>query len=100
MADQVQPAWGSFPAEQHLIRNWDKHPHISPPERRLKLIKDFLSLDVIPSEWDAVGPRADGRVLDILTPTPDQIETILRPWRPQSARTLAAHIATVDSSED
>jgi len=99
---KILAPWGSLPAEQYLIRKWDQYPALAPLERRHQLIRDFLALDLIPSEWDAVRPVGPGtpRALDIRTPTEAEIETILRPWRPASVRSLAAHIWATESGDD
>ena len=77
-------------------RNWHKYPSLPVHHRRQKLVREFLDLDVIPKEWDAVRPRPEGDAnptpLDIRTPTEAEVNTILRPWRPATVRNLAAYM--------
>lgn len=118
MADaaDISPPWGALPVEQFLIvratlinselaltccqRNWEQYPNLPAPERRQQLVQDFLRLDVIPREWDAVRSPQDVPVpLDIRVPTEDEIEAILRPWRPMSVRSVAAYIWASDGMD-
>jgi hypothetical protein len=59
-----------------------------PTQQRLRLIRQFIDLDEIPREWDPVNygkppPRM---------PTVEEIDVILRPWRPDELRQKAWEI--------
>ncbi|RYP45798.1 hypothetical protein DL768_007917 [Monosporascus sp. mg162] len=49
-AAEVSPAWGSLPAEQFLIRNWDPASSLAPEEQRRTLIRAFLAMENVPAE--------------------------------------------------
>ncbi|KAJ6089212.1 hypothetical protein N7499_004059 [Penicillium canescens] len=69
------PPWGSLPIEQYLIGNWNHSATDAPSQQRRRLINSFLEFDEIPEECvslDEFPPRM---------PTPEEIDTILKPWR-------------------
>ncbi|GAB1191077.1 hypothetical protein APSETT444_000246 [Aspergillus pseudonomiae] len=62
----------------------------SPDQQRIRLIRQFLDLDEIPQEW---FPTQEGGPLP-RTPTEEEVNAILRPWRPADLRRRAWHIYT------
>ncbi|KAE8409380.1 hypothetical protein BDV37DRAFT_278332 [Aspergillus pseudonomiae] len=62
----------------------------SPDQQRIRLIRQFLDLDEIPQEW---LPTHEGGPLP-RTPTEEEVNAILRPWRPADLRRRAWHIYT------
>jgi len=62
--------------DQH---NWDETSPLSPAAQRQHLIRSFIAAD--PEATPAAEPIA---------PSPEQIATILAPWRPQRLRRIAA----------
>ncbi|KAB8254984.1 hypothetical protein BDV32DRAFT_142450 [Aspergillus pseudonomiae] len=95
------PRWGELPVEQYLIiliplknihRHWDHAMTVreSPDQQRIRLIRQFLDLDEIPQEW---LPTHEGGPLP-RTPTEEEVNAILRPWRPADLRRRAWHIYT------
>ncbi len=72
-------------------RKWDwSSPQPSPAQTRA-LVRAFLALDEIPADWDGTrrGVNAVQRV-----PTPDEVRTILQPWRPARWRAAAFQLWT------
>ncbi|RYP18317.1 hypothetical protein DL765_004037 [Monosporascus sp. GIB2] len=87
-AAEVSPPWGSLPAEQFLIRNWDPASSLAPDEQRRTLIRAFLSMESVPPEW--CSKANNGNISRV--PTESEVLSILAPWRPLSLRKVAAHI--------
>ncbi|KAK0702478.1 hypothetical protein B0T21DRAFT_417021 [Apiosordaria backusii] len=98
MTDNVSPPWGHLPVEQYLLRNWDNSSPLTPSLQIKALVTKFLSLSTIPREWDVFTERHDGSTLDLHLPTPEEITTILVPWRPQSIRIVANTLCSNTSS--
>ncbi|KAK3899069.1 hypothetical protein C8A05DRAFT_18439, partial [Staphylotrichum tortipilum] len=71
---------GSLPVEQYLLRNWDDTSRLSPAAQRQQLIRSFIAAD----------PEATPATELPITPSLEQIATILAPWRPQRLRPAAA----------
>ncbi|KAB8237921.1 uncharacterized protein BDW43DRAFT_321108 [Aspergillus alliaceus] len=84
------PRWGELPIEQYLIRHWDHAVTESPDQQRVQLVRQFLDLDEIPQEW---FPTQESEPLP-RTPTEEEINAILRPWRSADLRRRAWHIYT------
>ncbi|KAJ5626375.1 hypothetical protein N7510_002684 [Penicillium lagena] len=72
---EMIPPWGSLPIEQFLIKNWNHSSTDAASQQRQKLIQNFLELDEI-AEADFSLDENPPRV-----PTPEEIDTILLPWR-------------------
>ncbi|RYP62166.1 hypothetical protein DL771_009839 [Monosporascus sp. 5C6A] len=87
-AAEVSPPWGSLPAEQFLIRNWDPVSSLTPDEQRRTLIRAFLAMENVPTEWCLKANN--GNVSRV--PTESEVQFILAPWRPLSLRNVAAYI--------
>ncbi|KAF7587602.1 hypothetical protein BBP40_007001 [Aspergillus hancockii] len=62
----------------------------SPDQQRVRLVRQFLDLDKISQEW---FPTQEGEPLP-RTPTEEEINTILRPWRSADLRRRAWHMYT------
>ncbi|KAL2124556.1 hypothetical protein VTJ04DRAFT_921 [Mycothermus thermophilus] len=77
------PIWGSLPVEQYLIRNWDYTSPLTTDEQIEKLVSAFVEEDQLPDDYFL--PASQRRA-----PTPDEIRTILEPFRPQKLRRIAA----------
>lgn len=105
--DRYSPKWGELPVEQYLLarssyrlyillskianilqRYWDFTATESPDQQRLRLIQQFIDLDEIPREWDPVNYGAPPPRM----PTAEEIDTVLRPWRPDELRQKAWQI--------
>ncbi|KAF7125329.1 hypothetical protein CNMCM5793_001507 [Aspergillus hiratsukae] len=82
------PEWGSLPLDIYLLEQWDApHPeNETPDERRRRLVRQFVGLGVPGRE--PYHQRARSAPLQ---PTESQIETILRPLRPDSLRRYAGY---------
>ncbi|KAB8225853.1 hypothetical protein BDV33DRAFT_187178 [Aspergillus novoparasiticus] len=84
------PRWGELPVKQYLIRHWDNAVPEPSDQQRVRLVRQFLDLDEIPQKW---FPTQEGDPLP-RTPTEEEIDTILNPWRPADLRRRAWHIYT------
>ncbi|KAL2821969.1 hypothetical protein BJX63DRAFT_417767 [Aspergillus granulosus] len=84
MTDQFEwylPEWGQLPAEQYLIRFGDSASPESAGEQRSRLIQQFLQLDEIDPEWDPTSSGTFPERKPSHIPTPEEMVTVLRPWR-------------------
>jgi hypothetical protein len=118
MADDGSHSWGMFPpigslpVEQYLVvgdtqytaclfydlsllttqqRNWNHSATDAPSQQRRRLIHRFLELDEIPEEYvslDEFPPRM---------PTPEEIDTILKPWRSDNDLRRKAYYMSKDN---
>ncbi|KAK4641434.1 hypothetical protein QC761_501920 [Podospora bellae-mahoneyi] len=66
-SEENAPAWGSLPVEQYILQGD-------------ALVKAFINEDVTGSEYQSTTH----------VPTQQEINTILKPWRPQKIRAIAA----------
>ncbi|KAJ0361675.1 hypothetical protein COL26b_013649 [Colletotrichum chrysophilum] len=80
----TSPPWGSFPAEQYLIRKWNPSSNLSPNDQIRELIRSFMTMDEIPAEWRAGRNGTISRI-----PTTEEVREILQPWRPDKIRKIA-----------
>ncbi|KAJ5718927.1 uncharacterized protein N7483_010009 [Penicillium malachiteum] len=77
------PGWGELPVEPWLVRRWNKNSAEPAAEQRARLIPEYLSLPTIPRGlWDPVD--SSFRHLTI-----EDINKVLKPWRPQEVRGVA-----------
>ncbi|KAK9422562.1 hypothetical protein SUNI508_00425 [Seiridium unicorne] len=91
----VSPPWGALPVEQYLIRNWDTSSSLPVPAQTRGLVASFLhNLAEIPSSWDATTSRGSQQQPQALDrePTPQEISTILAPWRDVQLRDVALQL--------
>ncbi|KAJ5240325.1 uncharacterized protein N7469_001916 [Penicillium citrinum] len=88
MADDGAVLWGSLAAEAYLVAKWDDLLKECPEQQRSRIIQKYLDSD-IPREWTVATTR--------LEPTAMQIDTILRPWRPDKLRRQAQFIFTEET---
>ncbi|KAB8199237.1 hypothetical protein BDV34DRAFT_231414 [Aspergillus parasiticus] len=89
------PLWGTNEDIYHDGRHWDNAVTEPSDQQRVRLVRQYLDLDEIPQEWLPVQER------DPLprTPTEDEINAILRPWRSADLRRRAWHIYTIVTDE-
>ncbi|KAJ5666093.1 uncharacterized protein N7477_008541 [Penicillium maclennaniae] len=86
------PLWGALAVEQYLINNWDASSTETPAQQRQRLIYGYLDLQEVPIEWledpacllEGTPPRR--------TPTTNEIDVILRPYRNDALRRRASQI--------
>ncbi|RHZ57212.1 hypothetical protein CDV55_106074 [Aspergillus turcosus] len=85
------PEWGSLPLDIYLLEQWDApYPeNKTAEEHRRRLVRQFIGLGVPGRE--PYHQRAQSAPLQ---PTESQIETILRPLRPDSLRRYAAYVGS------
>lgn len=89
MADDDPVFWGSLAAEQYLLANWDGLSKESPQQQRSRLIQNYLDSEEVPREWAVATAHIE--------PTSIQIDTILRPWRPDTLRRKAQAMFTEET---
>ncbi|KAL4968478.1 uncharacterized protein BDV14DRAFT_167129 [Aspergillus stella-maris] len=89
MALDYLPSWGQLPVEQYLIESWNPASTEQPPMQRARLVKQFLNLDQLNSDWYPTHGATDPDAQPARVPTEEEISTILRPWRSDSMRRLA-----------
>lgn len=78
--EENAPAWGSLPVEQYILQNWNADSPQPVADQRDALVKAFINEDVIGPEYQSITH----------VPTQQEINTILKPWRPQKIRAIAA----------
>ncbi|KAL2821801.1 hypothetical protein BDW59DRAFT_181098 [Aspergillus cavernicola] len=86
------PEWGQLPVEQYLIRSWDPASPKTAPAQRARLIQQFLQLDQLDSDWDPALFGSEPSRQPSRVPTPEEVATILRPWRSDTIRRKAWRI--------
>ncbi|KAH8434268.1 uncharacterized protein LDX57_011906 [Aspergillus melleus] len=89
MALDYLPSWGQLPAEQYLIQFWNPASTEQPSTQRARLVKQFLNLDQLNSDWDPTDGATNPDAQPARIPTEEEIAIILRPWRSDHIRRLA-----------
>ncbi|KAL2131347.1 hypothetical protein VTI74DRAFT_5236 [Chaetomium olivicolor] len=74
----ILPPWAPTPVEQYFLeqRNWDPTSLVDAATQSFQLVRAFVQEDIVAFAYQ-------------ITPTPEQIRTILGPWRPQKLRWIA-----------
>ncbi|KAJ5400957.1 hypothetical protein N7465_011446 [Penicillium sp. CMV-2018d] len=90
MEDMTGPPWGTLAVEQYFITNWDYSSTETTDQQRTRLVAGFLDLNLIPMEW--LDEDWESLSNPPRTPTAEEIDTILRPYRVDALRWRAAEM--------
>ncbi|OBT49127.1 hypothetical protein VE00_00032 [Pseudogymnoascus sp. WSF 3629] len=77
--EEIYPPWGSLPVEAYILQNWDASSSEEPAKQRKELVQAYIKTSPL-----------DRLSLSPVTPSQDQIETILVPWRTMFQRDIVS----------
>ncbi|KAJ5347425.1 uncharacterized protein N7506_000678 [Penicillium brevicompactum] len=83
MDNKTGPPWGHMALEQYFITEWKWISKETPDQQRARLVKQFIDLQHIPRAWAEVHL---GDTSTLRVPTMEEIDIILRPYRPDILR--------------